>query len=89
MPCVAFEPTIEASERANTVHTLDRSATATGPRPLYPRGKSPQYPLDRRLGGPQSRSERRGEEKILDPTGVRTPTPRSSSRYIDYATPAP
>jgi hypothetical protein len=26
------------------------------------------YPLDRRLGGPQSRSGRRGEEKILDPT---------------------
>jgi hypothetical protein len=26
------------------------------PRPLYPQGKSPQYPLDRRLGGPQNRS---------------------------------
>jgi hypothetical protein len=25
-------------------------------RSLYPQGKSPQYPLDRRLGGPQSRS---------------------------------
>jgi hypothetical protein len=25
-------------------------------RSLYPRGKSPQWPLDRRLGGPQSRS---------------------------------
>jgi hypothetical protein len=24
------------------------------PRPLYPQGKSPWYPLDRRLGGPQS-----------------------------------
>jgi hypothetical protein len=24
------------------------------PRPLYPQGKSPRYPLDRRLGGPQS-----------------------------------
>jgi hypothetical protein len=24
------------------------------PRPLYPRGKSPRYPLDRRLGGPHS-----------------------------------
>jgi hypothetical protein len=32
-------------------------------RPLYPRGKSPRYSLDRRLGGPQSRSERYGEEK--------------------------
>jgi hypothetical protein len=48
------------------------------PRPLYPQGKSHRYPLDRRLGGPQSRSERFGEEKILDPTGTRTPTPRSS-----------
>jgi hypothetical protein len=31
------------------------------PRPLYPQGKSSWYPLDRRLGGPQSRSGR-GEE---------------------------
>jgi hypothetical protein len=58
------------------------------PRPLYPR-----YPLDRRLGGPQSPYGRRGEEKILDPTGSRTPTPRPSSpvasRYTDYAIPAP
>jgi hypothetical protein len=63
------------------------------PRPLYPREKSPRYPLDRRLGGPQSRSGRPGEEKILGPTGTRTPTPLSSnsvaSRYTDYAIPAP
>jgi hypothetical protein len=25
------------------------------PAALYPRGKNPRYPLDRRLGGPQSR----------------------------------
>jgi hypothetical protein len=37
------------------------------------RGKSPRYPLDRALGG------RRREEKILDPTGTRTRTPRSPS----------
>jgi hypothetical protein len=49
------------------------------PGPLYPQGKSPRYSLDRRLGEPQSRCERRGEEKILDPTRTRTPTPRSSS----------
>jgi hypothetical protein len=49
------------------------------PRPLYPRRKSLRYPLDMRLGGPQSRSGRRAEEKILDPTGTRTPTPRPSS----------
>jgi hypothetical protein len=49
------------------------------PLPLYPRGESPRYPLDRRLRGLQSRSGRRGEEKVLDPTGTRTPIPRSSS----------
>jgi hypothetical protein len=32
---------------------------------LYPRGKSPRYPLDRRLGGPQSQSGCSGREKIL------------------------
>jgi hypothetical protein len=31
-------------------------------RPLYSQGKNPWYPLDRRMGGLQSRSER-GEEK--------------------------
>jgi hypothetical protein len=30
---------------------------------LYPRGKNPSYPFYRRLGGPQSRSGRGGEEK--------------------------
>jgi hypothetical protein len=30
MPCVRFEPTIPASERAKTVHALDRAATMTG-----------------------------------------------------------
>jgi hypothetical protein len=33
------------------------------------RGKSPRYPLDRRLGWPRNRSRQRGEEKMLDPTG--------------------
>jgi hypothetical protein len=48
-------------------------------RPLCPRGKSPQYPLDRRFGEPQSRPGRHGEVKILTPAGTRPPTPRSSS----------
>jgi hypothetical protein len=39
---------------------------------LYPPGKSRWCPLDRRLGGPQSQSGRREEEKILDSTGTRT-----------------
>jgi hypothetical protein len=33
------------------------------PRALYPQGKSPWYPVGRRLGGPQSRSGRAGEDK--------------------------
>jgi hypothetical protein len=49
------------------------------PRSLYRRGRSPRYPLDRRLSGPQSQSGRFGEEKILGSTGTWTPTPRSSS----------
>jgi hypothetical protein len=55
------------------------------PLPLYPRGESPRYPLYRRLGGPQSRSGRHGEVKILVPPGLelrllRLPT-RSQSLY--------
>jgi hypothetical protein len=38
------------------------------------------HPLDRRLGGSQSRSGRRGKEKILGPTGTGTPTSWSSSQ---------
>jgi hypothetical protein len=30
MPYVEFEPTVPVSERAKTVHALDRSATVTG-----------------------------------------------------------
>jgi hypothetical protein len=63
------------------------------PRPLYPRGKSPRYPLDRRLGGPQSRSGRFGEQKILDPYWDSNSDPSVvqpvTSRYTDYAIPAP
>jgi hypothetical protein len=56
-----------------------RWAVSFTPRPLYPRRKSLRYQLDRRLGGPQRWSGRRGEDKILDPRGTRTPNPRSSS----------
>jgi hypothetical protein len=51
------------------------------PRPLYPWGKSPRYPLNKRLCGLQIRCERRGEEKILEPTVTRTPTSPSFSPY--------
>jgi hypothetical protein len=36
-------------------------------RPFYPQRKSPRYPLDRRLGGLQSRSGHGGEEKNSQP----------------------
>jgi hypothetical protein len=57
------------------IHILLTSALAGGEwsasrhLSLYPRGKSPRYPLARGLGE---------EEKILDPTRTRTPTPPSS-----------
>jgi hypothetical protein len=47
---------------------------------LCPREKSPQYPLDRRLGGPQ-KTGLDDVEKILVPTRTRTSNPRSSSPY--------
>jgi hypothetical protein len=45
-----------------------------------PSGKSPRYPFYRRLGGPQGRSGRYGEVKILYPTGTRTPAPPGRPR---------
>jgi hypothetical protein len=54
---------------------------------VLPQGKSPWYPLDRRLGGPQSRSGRGGEEKNSQPR--RESNPRTliiqpvAQRYID------
>jgi hypothetical protein len=36
-------------------------------RPLYPQGKIPQYPLDKRLGGSQGRSGHGGDEKNSQP----------------------
>jgi hypothetical protein len=48
------------------------------PQRLYPRGRSPRFSLERRLGGPQSRSGRRGEVKIHYPTGAQTLTRWSS-----------
>jgi hypothetical protein len=45
------------------------------PRPLYPQGKSPWYPLNRRLDGPQSQSGCSGEEKNTQPLpGLEPPT---------------
>jgi hypothetical protein len=43
--------------------TTWRAVVNFTPRPLYLQGKNPWYPLDRRLGGPQSRSGCSAEEK--------------------------
>jgi hypothetical protein len=40
-------------------HKMGVSGQHHAPAALYPRGKDPRYPLDRMLGGPQSRSGRR------------------------------
>jgi hypothetical protein len=48
--------------------------SASRPGPLYPQGKSPWYPLDRRLGGIQNRSGHGGEEKNSQPPpGIEPP----------------
>jgi hypothetical protein len=38
------------------------------PLPFYPKERTPWYPFDRRLGGPQSWSGQYEEVTILDPT---------------------
>jgi hypothetical protein len=51
------------------------------PRPIYPQGKSPWYPLDRRVGGPQSCSAHGGEEKNSQPPpGIEPQNPDRPAR---------
>jgi hypothetical protein len=59
-------------------------------RPLYHQGKIPWYPLDRRLGGPQSRSGRGDKRKFLAPAGNRTyDHPVRSPAQYHWGIPAP
>jgi hypothetical protein len=62
-------------------HFLELGTSWSGqlhtPAALPPR-KEPQYPMDRRFGGPQSRSGRHGDVTILAPTWTRTPATCSS-----------
>jgi hypothetical protein len=46
---------------------LDGGQWSTSRPGALPQGKNPWYPLDRRLGGPQSRSGRGGEDKNSQP----------------------
>jgi hypothetical protein len=55
------------AQRILDLGTRWRWVASFTPRPLYTQGKCPWYPLDRRLGGPQSRSGRGGEEKNSQP----------------------
>jgi hypothetical protein len=59
------------------------------PWPLYPQGKSPPYPLDRRLSGPQSRSGHGAEVKNSQPhrdsNSNHSTVQPVVSRYTDWA----
>jgi hypothetical protein len=64
------------------LHPFLNSAVDRGPQPLYLRAKSPRYPLDRRLAGPQSRSERSGEERKSQHCPYREVNPHRPARSI-------
>jgi hypothetical protein len=60
------------------------------PRPLNPWGKSHRYLLDRRLGGPQSRSGLSEEQKNLARAANWKPIVQSvAPRYTDWVLPTP
>jgi hypothetical protein len=61
--------------------TLDGGEWSASRPGSFTSGKSIRYPLYRMLGEPQSPSGRHGDKKILNPTGTRTSTPRSSIQY--------
>jgi hypothetical protein len=53
------------------------------PRPLYPLGKKLWYQVDRRMGGPQSRSGRGGEEVSKPLPGLKSPPPPDHHWAVD------
>jgi hypothetical protein len=70
--------------------TIWRWVVIFRPRPPYSQGKSPRYPLDRRMGGPHNRYGRSVKRKI--PSLRRESNPDypivqpTTSRYTDWAT---
>jgi hypothetical protein len=60
-----------------------RCMVSCTPWPLYPQGKSPWYPLYRRLDGPQIRSGHGGEEKNSQPPpGIEPLNPDRPARSL-------
>jgi hypothetical protein len=53
----AYWGSVCIAPRIIELDTRWRWVVSSTPRPLYPQGKSPWYPLDRRLGGPQRRKD--------------------------------
>jgi hypothetical protein len=75
---------VEVSSIILDLSTSSRRVVSFTPLPLYSR-----YPLDTRLGRPQSRS-RRCEEKNISPDGIRTLVVQPiTRRYSDWAIPIP
>jgi hypothetical protein len=70
--------------------SLTRMVSFT-PGPLYPRGKSPRYPLQRRLGRPKNWPGQRGESSChyWDSNSEPYAVQPVASRYIDWAIMAP
>jgi len=59
----AYRGSVGITPRILDLGTRWRCMASFTPRTLYPQGKNPLYPLDRRLGGPQSRSGSGDEDK--------------------------
>jgi hypothetical protein len=69
-------------------HLLEVIGQLHAPAALPPR-KSPQYPLDRRLGGPQSWWRRENSWPYRDSNSDSSVSQPVVSRYTDWAIPAP
>jgi hypothetical protein len=63
----AYWGSVDVTPRISDLGTRWGEWSASRPQQLYHQGKSPCYPLDRRLGGTQSRFRRGGEEKNYKP----------------------
>jgi hypothetical protein len=88
--CGGYNKTWRHNSIILVLGTRRRWVVSLMPRPLYPRGNCPRYLLDRRLGEPQSRSGRYGEEKNLTPAGNRSPAVQPVAlRYTDWGIPIP